>query len=140
MKQISLTLVLLAIVIFSNVKVQAQEVQDPYYPLIVAELQVTGGDTLADGYIDYSDTTLFDTHMVMTLYDTLNISKVNIVLKKTADGSPLLSRSYDFSSVPRDEYILNLCLGKHRGMYRCYGEAAFEMADGSLTPAFKVWK
>jgi len=138
MKQILKKLILLtAVAILCGIKVHAQP--DPFYPLLLAELRVTGGDTLPDGDVSLSDTTLFDTHMILSLYDTTNISRIHVILKKNPTcGGSLLVQSYDFNTVQRDEYTVDLELGNYKGMLRCYGEAVIEKSDGSMTQAFKI--
>lgn len=139
MKQ-SINILLFSLSLFLNSLMKAEGQVNNYYPVISMNLKVTGVDTLSNGMISITDSTVFDAHMLIVLFDTTDISQINVLLTNTADSVNLLQQSYAFSSVSRNGFSIDLDLGNYAGLLHYLGQLTIERTDGTLTDVFEDWR
>jgi hypothetical protein len=117
--------------------------QTTLYPMLAMEVETTpaGIDTTVEGYLDFSDSTIFNSHMIISLFDTLGISKIHVTFKNSL-GDIILQKyfSYDtFGSFPdgtsysRNEFLINLDFGNFPSLLSFYSDVKIELANGSFT-------
>ena len=101
------------------------------------------GDTSNSGLVDFSDTTVFKTELIVSLFDTLGISKVNVLLRSDLTGSVLLQKYFTFdnfgtfndgTSYNRIGTDIFLELGNYTGMLKYYTEVSVENTSGQVSP------
>ena len=118
-----------------------------FNPVIATEVITTSidGDSSIIGMIDISDTTLFKTELVVSLFDTVGISKINVFLRSDLTGSVLLQKSFNFdnfgfftdgTSYDRSGTDILLGLGNFLGMIKYYSEVTIENTSGLVSQVF----
>jgi hypothetical protein len=100
------------------------------------EVQTTPASNyqLSDGSEYFSDSTVFGTQMLISLYDTVDIAYIHVKVGRTPDASDVIDAAYDFN-VYRDGYNINLTLGNYASLLHYYSQIKLEHTDGSLTDA-----
>jgi len=116
-----------------------------FSPVISTEVMTSAiaGDTSNSGLVDFSDTTVFKTELIVSLFDTLGISKVNVLLRSDLTGSVLLQKYFTFdnfgtfndgTSYNRIGTDIFLELGNYTGMLKYYTEVSVENTSGQVSP------
>jgi hypothetical protein len=120
----------LFIFVFFSLTLSAQNT----FPCLAMEVHTTpvSNYQLPDGSEYFSDSTVFGTQMLISLYDTVDISYIHVKVGRAPDATDVIDATYDFNTY-RDGYNISLTLGNYASLLHYYSEIKLEHADGSLT-------
>jgi hypothetical protein len=126
----------------SSFSLSAQTDHFPLMAINVNAIPITN-DSTTGTLPELTDSTIFKTDLYVSLFDTVNITKLLIKIKEKSDTSVVIfQKNFDFdvygtlsdsTSYNRNEYQVELGLGNITGLIYFLAEVRIERSDGSLT-------
>jgi hypothetical protein len=130
MKKILLTPVFISL--FFSLQLCAQNAS----PILAMDVTTTpvSGFLLPDSSVFYSNTTVFNVHIHVSLFDTTGINNVIVKVGRTSGSSDVIESSYAFDTY-RNGYDIVIDLGNYSNLLHYYAEVKLELSDATLTDA-----
>lgn len=118
--------------------------QSNAYPLLTMSVETMhiSRDSTDSGILDISDSTIFNADMVISLFDTVSISKLFVTLRGASDTTVIFQRIFNYdvfgtlsdsTSYERDGLQIKLGLGNFMGLISFLAEVKIQKLDGLFT-------
>ena len=103
-------------------------------PILAMEIERTAVSnyTLPDSSVFYSDTTIFNAKVKISLYDTTGINSVHVRIGRSPNSADVINQTYDFNMY-RTTYDILIDAGNYANLLHYYSEVRLERSDESLT-------
>ena len=117
--------------------------QNTTYPILSMDIQTTAtADSTTGGLPDFSDSTIFNVKMNVSLFDTTDIEKIYISLGDVGMPGNRLQQTFDWdvsgstgngTSYTRNKYRLTLNLGDYMNLLNYEAYVNIKRTDGTIT-------